>query len=103
MGIVDLPIPLSVLPLTHLSDNHATSAMEMNNFYDSVLSDMLSKEIDGSIIKTSLNKLRLHCGEYECAEAGGILSNDGHTMLHIIFKSINPATRIGVLNLKDEI
>ena len=49
MGIVDLPIPLSVLPLTHLSDNHATSAMEIQNFYDMVRSDMISKGIEGSI------------------------------------------------------
>ena len=41
--------------------------------------------------------------EYEWKAAGGILRNDGTTMLYPIFKNINPATRIGVSNLKYEI
>ena len=45
----------------------------------------------------------LHYREYEWAEAGGVMSNDGPTMLYLIFKIIKPATRIGVLNIKDEI
>ena len=103
MGIVALPISLSVFPQTHLSDNHAASTMEIQNFYDRIRSDMISKGIEGSITKTYLKKLRFHCGEYEWAEAGGIISNYVPTMLYLIFKSINPAIRIGVLNLKDEI
>ena len=32
-----------------------------------------------------------------------LISNDGPTMIYIVSKSINPATRIGVSNLKYEI
>ena len=33
------------------------NAQEMKHFYDRVCSDMISKEIEGSIAKTSLKKL----------------------------------------------
>ena len=33
----------------------------------------------------------------------GLIRNDGYTMICLIFKRINPATRIGVSNLKYEI
>ena len=42
---------------------------------------MIAKEIEGSITKTSTNKLRLHRGEYEWADSGSIISNDGPTMI----------------------
>ena len=53
--------------------------------------------------KTSLKKLRLHPGLYECTDAGGLVRNYVPTIIYLIFKSINPDTRIGLSNLKDEI
>ena len=72
-------------------------------FSDRVSSDTKSKEIQGSITKTSLKKLRLHRGVYECTYTGGIISNYVPTMLYLLLKIINPATRIGVSNLKYDI
>ena len=63
----------------------------------------IAKEIKGSITNKYLKKLMLHHREYEWTYYEGIKSNDGTTMLYRIFKSINPATRIVVSNLKDEI
>ena len=65
--------------------------------------DIIAKEVKGSIKNTYLSKLRIHCREYEWTYYGGIIRNDGTTMLYLIFKIINPATGIIVLNLKDEI
>ena len=62
-----------------------------------------AKVIEGSITKTSLKKLRLHRGEYKWTDAGGLIRNNGPNMIYLIFKIINPDTRIGVSNLKDEI
>ena len=51
------------------------------NIYDRVRSDMIANDIEVSITKTYLNKLRLHCGEYEWTDAGGLKSNDRPTMI----------------------
>ena len=64
---------------------------------------MIAKAIKVSIKNTYIKKLRLHQGEYEWADNGGIISNYVPTMLYLILKSINPATGIGFSNLKDEI
>ena len=64
---------------------------------------MIAKAIEGSMTNTSLKKLRLHRGEYEYPDAGIIIRNDRPTMLYLIFKGINTATRIGVSNLEYEI
>ena len=61
---------------------------------------MIAKAIDGSIKNISLNKLRLHQREYEWADTGGIIRNDGPTMIYLIFKRINPDTMIAVSTLK---
>ena len=53
--------------------------------------------------KAYLIKIRLHCGEYEWDDTGGLIRNYGPTMLCRILKSINPDTRVGVSNLKYEI
>ena len=42
---------------------------------------MIAKSIGVSIIKTSLKKLRLQCGEYEYTDAGGFIRNDGSTII----------------------
>ena len=89
--------PLIVLYLLNL----ATSAQELQNLYDRVLSDMIAKEIEGPITKEFIKKIRLHRGEYECTDSGGIMMSDGTTMIQLIFKSIKPATRIDVSNFKD--
>ena len=53
--------------------------------------------------KTYLKKLNIHYKEYEWTDAGGIIMNDLPTILYPLFKIIEPYTRIGVSNLKDEI
>ena len=57
--------------------------------------------MEGLIKNTSLKKLRLHLREYERADDGGIIFKNGPTF-YLIFKITNPATIIGVSNLKDE-
>ena len=64
---------------------------------------MTSKSIEGSITKTYINKLRLHCGVYELINYEGIISNDGPNLFYPILKIINPAARFGISNLKDDI
>ena len=64
---------------------------------------MIDKSIEGSITKTSLNKLRINREEYEWDETGVLIRNYGPTTPELIFKSTNPASRIGVSNLKDKI
>ena len=64
---------------------------------------MIAKEIDGSITKTFIKKLRLQRREYENKYSGGIISNDGTNMLHLLLKIINTSTRINVPNLKYKI
>ena len=59
---------------------------------------MIAKEIKVSITNTYLKNIRLHRGKHEWADTGGLISNDGHTMLYVLFKTINPATRIDVGN-----
>ena len=44
-----------------------------------------------------------HQGKYEWADTGDIISNDEPTMIYLIFKGINPSTRIGFSNLKYKI
>ena len=63
---------------------------------------MIDKVIEGSVTKTPLNKLSINLGEYELSDTGVIIRNYGPTMIYLLFKIINPATRIGVSNLKDE-
>ena len=65
--------------------------------------DIIHKAILGSITKNYVKKHRLHRGEYECSDAGDMIRIYAHTILHLLFKSINPATRIGVSNLEYEI
>ena len=104
LGIVNvvnkiLPNHLVVSALQNLANN----AQEVHNFYDRVRSYMIAKEIEGSMANNYLKKLGLHQGEYEWADAGGLISNYVPIMLYLLFKSINPATRNGVFNLKYEI
>ena len=64
---------------------------------------MIAEAIEGSITKTSLKKLRLHCGVYERTDAGALIINYGTTMIYLILKSIKWATRISDSKLKYEI
>ena len=64
---------------------------------------MIAKEAEDSVTKTSPKKLKLCWGEYEWDNAGGIKINDVTTMFYLLFKIINPDTRIGVSNLKYDI
>ena len=61
---------------------------------------MIDKAIDRSITKASLKNLRISHGEYDWTDAGVFKSNYGSIMLLLLFKSINPATRIGDSKLK---
>ena len=99
VGNKSLPNTLVLSDLQNLSG----STQEVQKFYVRLRSDMIAKSIEGSITKKYPKKLRLFQGEYERSDAGGLIRNDGPTMLYPIFKIINPATRIGVSNLKDEI
>ena len=47
---------------------------------------MISKLIEIPITKIYFNKLRLHYWVYEWAYDGGIIRNDGPTMIYLIFK-----------------
>ena len=88
--------PLVVSDLLSLANN----PQEVQHFFDRVRSYMIAKAIYVSIKNISLNKLRLHQREYEWADTGGLIRNDGPTMIYLIFKSINPAKMIAVSTLK---
>ena len=52
-------------------------------------SDMISKTIYVSIIKTLSRQIRLFLREYEWVDSGSFIGNDGSNMLYIVFKFIN--------------
>ena len=95
----DPPHPLEYDELDDLDGN----AIQRSCFYDRVRSDMIAKAIEGHITKQSMKKLRLENRFYEWKGADGTVRNDGPTMLYLLLKSVNPATRIGLSNLKEEI
>ena len=95
-SVAPLTSPLKVSDLTHLSNGNQTQSVEIKIFFDRVRSDMIAKAIEVSITKKSVKKLRLHRGLYEWTYYGGLISNDGPTMLYLTLKIINPATRIDV-------
>ena len=64
---------------------------------------MISKAIEGSIKNISLKTLIFHQGYYNWDDYEVIIRNDGPTMLCLLFKLTNLATRNGVFNLKDVI
>ena len=64
---------------------------------------MIAEAIEGSITNTYLKKTRLHWGENKWADDGCLISNNGPTMIYLLFKNIKPAIRIGVSNINDEI
>ena len=76
---------------------------QVHDFYYRVISYMIAKLIEVSITNTSFKKIRIHQKEYEWSEARSLISNYGPTMIYILFKSINPNTRIGISTLKYEI
>ena len=81
-GIVNvnqvLPNTLAVSDLKKLAGGNA---IEIKNLYDREILDMIDKEIEGSITKTYLKKLRIHRGVYEWEDAGGLISNYGSNIL----------------------
>ena len=64
---------------------------------------MIAKASEELITKTYIKKLRLHHGEYEWTDDGGIVRNYGNTALCLLFKIISIDTSIGVSNLKYDI
>ena len=72
-----LPKPLLLSSLQNLSNN----AQEVQNLYNGLHLDMTAKEIEGSITKTYIKKLSIHWGECEWKYAGGIIINDGPTII----------------------
>ena len=56
---------------------------------------MISKAIEGSITKTSIKKLRIHCGEYVWIDTGVIIVNHGPAMLYLFF--FKASTQLQVL------
>ena len=59
---IDLQIPLTVTYLANLSGGNVFEIQLLN---DRVRSDIIDKESEGSITKTSIKKLSIHCGGYE--------------------------------------
>ena len=51
--------------------------------------------------KHLFKKISLHQDEYGWADTGVLIRNDVHTIVYLIFNSINPVTRIVVSKLKD--
>ena len=94
-----LPKPLVLSDLQKFD----ASSQEVQKFYDKLRLDIIANAMEGSITKTYLQKIRLYREEYEWADAEGFISNYGPTMLYLLFKIINPATIIGISNLKCEI
>ena len=66
-------------------------------------SNIIAKAVEELVTKINIKKLMLHHGEYEWTGYGGLVRNDGHTMICLILKIINTDTRIGFSNLKYEI
>ena len=95
-----LPDPLQV---SYLLNSAGGDAQEIVSFHCRVFSYMISKEIECLITKNSLKNLRLHKKKYKQKDSGGSIRSDETTMIYLLCKSTNPATRIGVSNLKDEI
>ena len=104
LGIVNVGSNVLTNPLI-VSDLHnlSGSAPQVQNLYDRVRSYMITKAINGSIINTYIKKIKVHWGEYELSDNGGIIRNNGPTMIYLLFKSINRDTRIGVYDLNYEI
>ena len=94
---------MTVSHINHLSGGDATQATEIKHFYERVISDMITKAIEGSIKNIYLKNIRLHRGLYEWIDDGVLISNYRPTMLYLVLKIINPDKRIGVSNQKDEI
>ena len=64
-NVIDpLPRPFNVSTLTHLSNNNGNQANDIQHFYDRERSYITENTIEGSITKTSIQKLRLHHREY---------------------------------------
>ena len=93
---IAFPNPLQLSALQNLAKNQQW----IQKFHDRVLSDIISKSIEGSITKTSLNKLIIHRREYKWSEDGGLIRNSVPTMIDLLLKSIKSATSIGDSNLK---
>ena len=62
--------------------------------------DMIAKEVKGPIKKHILENLGFISGRMNEHMMGGIIRNYGTTMFYLIFRRINPDTRICFLNLK---
>ena len=74
--------------------------MHLQNLHVRVRSEIISKAIGGSIKNTSLNKPRILCNGYDWLGVGGLIRTVGPTIIYLLFKGTNPATRIGVSNIK---
>ena len=68
------------------------------NLHDRVHSDTISKEIEGSITKIA----QIHQNEYEWEDYVSHIRSDVSTIIYILLKIINTATKIGVSNPKYE-
>ena len=86
-----LPNPFTVSYVTQLD---VGNIIKIQIFHDRMRLDMIAKSIKGSIKNTYISKLRLHHREYEWTYDGGLIRNDGTTMLYLILKIINLATSI---------
>ena len=92
--------PSQVLALQNLASVYEH---EIVSFHNRIHSDMTSKKIEVSITDTSLKKLGIHRKEYEWEKSRGLIRSDVPTVIHLLFKIVNPTSSIGVSNLKNEI
>ena len=66
-------------------------------------SDIIFEEIKDSITSTSINIIWLINKGFKWVDYGGLHRTGVPTMIYVIFKSINPETRIGALNFKGKL
>ena len=64
---------------------------------------MIDKKIEGVLLRPHLRNLCLIEGNMNGIVLWGIIWRDVPTMIYLIFKTINPFTRIYVYNLKYEV
>ena len=94
-----VPHPLQLKEITNIANN----VQQNDIFYENIWSDTVYKEIEGSILNTSLKKLRINCNDYEWGDPEGLISNDLPTMTYLLLTRINPVNSVGVLDIKENI
>ena len=72
-------------------------------FYRRTRSKMIAARIENSLTTASLKTLFSKKKHFQWKDQFGNLSNDGPVMLQLLIESVNPSTRVGVSDLKQQI